>query len=269
MNKFECLNCHKILKSKQNLEYHLNKKTPCNINIVKEDNDYKNLNYGKNKLEIETKLLKEKLDDCKCVYCEKEFSRRDSVIKHIKNNCKKVKEIEKEKHTIFTKLKELEEENKQLLEVVKQKEIMEKENSQLKKYVLDLEKKIDFNIIGNNSNSDDIKEKKIELKNNSNSDDDIKEKKPKRKIPPSMRGLVWDKHIGLDQGKSKCLCCKETEITQMNFECGHIIAEACGGETKIGNLLPICNLCNKSMRTENLHVYQEKLNNFKQGKKIF
>jgi hypothetical protein len=264
MNKFECPKCHKILKSKQNLDYHLNKITPCNINVVKEDNDYKNFNYSKNKLEIEAKLLKENLDDCKCVYCEKKFSRRDSVIKHIKNNCKKVKEIEKEKHTIFTKMKELEEDNKKLhenfkdelnkklLEVVKNKETTEKENIQLKKYVLDLEKK-------------------IELNNNINSDDDIKAKKtkkPKRKIPPSMRGLVWDKHIGLDKGKSKCLCCKETEITQMNFECGHIIAEACGGETKIGNLLPICNQCNKSMRTENLHVYQEKLNNFKQGKKI-
>jgi hypothetical protein len=34
---------------------------------------------------------------CKCIYCQKEFTRKDSVMYHIKNNCKKVKEIEEEK----------------------------------------------------------------------------------------------------------------------------------------------------------------------------
>ena len=43
-----------------------------------------------------------------------------------------------------------------------------------------------------------------------------------------------------------------------NFEAGHIISHAKGGEDNIDNLLPICSLCNKSMGTENLIDYKLK-----------
>lgn len=78
--------------------------------------------------------------------------------------------------------------------------------------------------------------------------------KPKKKktIPSAIKKLVWNTHIGEDIGKAKCLCCKNTDITQMSFNCGHIIAEANGGEIIVSNLKPICQNCNSSMGTKNM-----------------
>jgi len=56
-------------------------------------------------------------------------------------------------------------------------------------------------------------------------------KKKKKPISSTIKKLVWNTNIGEEKGKSKCLCCKSTEITQMSFHCGHIIAESNGGET--------------------------------------
>jgi hypothetical protein len=72
-----------------------------------------------------------------------------------------------------------------------------------------------------------------------------------------MRIKVWNKHIGENIGKSKCLCCEEEEITQLKFDCGHIIAESKGGKMSINNLLPICKTCNSSMGNMNLYDYQK------------
>jgi hypothetical protein len=51
------------------------------------------------------------LNQRECAYCHKFFSRKNSVIYHIKHNCKIKKNIEKEKYEIFKKLK-LDEEKK-------------------------------------------------------------------------------------------------------------------------------------------------------------
>ncbi|NDG68463.1 MAG: hypothetical protein EB135_03170, partial [Proteobacteria bacterium] len=48
--------------------------------------------------------------------------------------------------------------------------------------------------------------------------------------------------------------------TQSIFECGHIIAEAKGGETSLENLRPICSTCNKSMKTINMNDYIKIIN---------
>lgn len=81
--------------------------------------------------------------------------------------------------------------------------------------------------------------------------------KPKKKkaIPSAIKKLVWNTHIGEDFGKSKCLCCKTTDITQLSFNCGHIIAEANGGEIIVSNLKPICQNCNSSMGTKNMNDF--------------
>lgn len=85
------------------------------------------------------------------------------------------------------------------------------------------------------------------------------EKKPKKKtIPVALKRNVWNKWIGEDIGKTKCLCCKLTEITMLNFVCGHIIAEANGGELKLDNLKPICVSCNSSMGVQNMNEYIQK-----------
>jgi 5-methylcytosine-specific restriction endonuclease McrA len=84
----------------------------------------------------------------------------------------------------------------------------------------------------------------------------VKEKK--KAIPKKIKILVWNKYIGEDEGSSKCLCCKVTKITQMNFVCGHILSESHGGEITIDNLRPICSECNSSMGTTNMNDFIKK-----------
>ena len=82
--------------------------------------------------------------------------------------------------------------------------------------------------------------------------------KPKKKtISQLLKRRVWAKHIGEEIGKTKCLCCNMSDITQLTFNCGHIISESSGGETNVENLLPICQSCNSSMGTQNLYEYKK------------
>jgi len=86
----------------------------------------------------------------------------------------------------------------------------------------------------------------------------VSEKQPssnKNSISSTMKRLVWNINIGEDIGKSKCMCCKTTDITQMSFHCGHVVANAKGGETIVSNLKPICQNCNSSMRTQNMNDF--------------
>jgi hypothetical protein len=74
----------------------------------------------------------------------------------------------------------------------------------------------------------------------------------KKQIPKKIRQLVWNKYIGEKFGAGICQCCKITEISQMNFHCGHITSEKNGGDMTLTNLLPICALCNSSMGSINM-----------------
>jgi hypothetical protein len=78
------------------------------------------------------------------------------------------------------------------------------------------------------------------------------ENNKKKAIPLTLKRNVWNKYIGETVGKTLCLCCKLTDITQMNFSCGHIISANNGGEVKLDNLRPICVSCNSSMGTKNM-----------------
>jgi hypothetical protein len=80
-------------------------------------------------------------------------------------------------------------------------------------------------------------------------------KKKKKTISATVKRLVWNTNIGEDIGKTKCMCCKSTDITQLSFNCGHIIAEANGGDTVVSNLKPICQNCNSSMGTKNMNDF--------------
>jgi len=91
-----------------------------------------------------------------------------------------------------------------------------------------------------------------------------KEKEPTKKqkkkaISSTIKRLVWNINIGEYIGKAKCLCCKSTDIIQMSFHCGHIIAEANGGESIVSNLKPICQNCNSSMGTKNMNEFMKSL----------
>jgi len=85
-------------------------------------------------------------------------------------------------------------------------------------------------------------------------------KKKKKTISSTIKKLVWNVNIGEEIGKTKCVCCKSTDITQMSFNCGHVIAEANGGETIVSNLKPICQNCNSSMGTKNMNEFMRSLN---------
>jgi 5-methylcytosine-specific restriction endonuclease McrA len=84
-------------------------------------------------------------------------------------------------------------------------------------------------------------------------------KKKKKHIPATIKRLVWNTHIGEEMGRAKCLCCKLTDITQLSFNCGHIVAESNGGELKVSNLKPICQNCNSSMGTKNMNEFMKSL----------
>lgn len=83
-------------------------------------------------------------------------------------------------------------------------------------------------------------------------------KNKKQKIPPNLKLQVWDKWIGIDKGKTKCLCCNYRDIYQASFSCGHVIAESRGGKLELNNLKPICGSCNSSMGVMNMGEYAEK-----------
>jgi len=89
-------------------------------------------------------------------------------------------------------------------------------------------------------------EKKIEPKRQPNN------KRKKRKIPKAVRDKVWNHYVGIEKGISKCICCNNQQISQNNFECGHVVAESKGGKETVTNLRPICGLCNRSMGNTNM-----------------
>lgn len=90
---------------------------------------------------------------------------------------------------------------------------------------------------------------------------DTKEKKdnvikPQRKsIPKKIKEMTWNKWIGKEKGTEKCVCCNDKEISQLDFECGHIISVNDGGHDEVDNLRPICKSCNRSMGTQNMKEF--------------
>jgi len=78
-------------------------------------------------------------------------------------------------------------------------------------------------------------------------------------ISKSMRMNLWHSYIGDEIGKTKCLCCNRNDITQMNFECGHIVSRHHGGSTTIENMMPICHMCNMAMGHNDLLIFKNQL----------
>ena len=64
------------------------------------------------------------------------------------------------------------------------------------------------------------------------------------------------------------MCCEKEPIKMFNFECGHVIAKANGGQMDIENLRPICGTCNKSMKTEHMSIFKKK-NNYGSINKLY
>jgi hypothetical protein len=77
----------------------------------------------------------------------------------------------------------------------------------------------------------------------------------KAKIPKHIKNLVWNKYIGADNATGKCICCRQATISNTSFDCGHVIAEANGGDMNINNLRPICRDCNAGMGTRSMNDF--------------
>jgi HNH endonuclease len=77
----------------------------------------------------------------------------------------------------------------------------------------------------------------------------------KQSIPKRVKEEVWNKYIGDDIPKHRCLCCKSIVIKMTDFHVGHVVSEKDGGTHAISNLRPICASCNHSMGTENMIEY--------------
>lgn len=80
-------------------------------------------------------------------------------------------------------------------------------------------------------------------------------KKKKRKIKAALRFACWRTYAGQDVAKTKCFCCRVSEITFSNFHCGHIVSHADGGLATLSNLRPICATCNGSMGRTNMKEF--------------
>jgi 5-methylcytosine-specific restriction endonuclease McrA len=83
-------------------------------------------------------------------------------------------------------------------------------------------------------------------------------KRAKATIPKAVRAAVWNTYVGEDVGCIKCTVCGVNNMSQLNFHCAHVTAEAEGGPTTVENLRPTCATCNTSMGTTNLHDFKNK-----------
>lgn len=79
----------------------------------------------------------------------------------------------------------------------------------------------------------------------------------KASVCKSMREQVWNTHFTKEVGSAKCVCCGIMDLTQLNFEVGHVIAESKGGQTAPDNLRPICKGCNTMMGTNNMKEWMK------------
>jgi 5-methylcytosine-specific restriction endonuclease McrA len=184
----------------------------------------------------------------KNIYYKKSNIYNKNFIDELLDAIYKEKIEEQEKH------KRLEEEKEK-----KQKELQEQQNIQTQKELQKLKKQnteTQKELQKIKKQNTEIKDKKQKLQKQpivkSKTDNNKKKKKP---ISATIKRLVWNTNIGEQIGKAKCMCCNVTDMTQMSFNCGHIIAESNGGETIVSNLKPICQNCNSSMGTKNMEEF--------------
>lgn len=88
-----------------------------------------------------------------------------------------------------------------------------------------------------------------------------KTKKPvtytKRNLSVAVRTAVWNTYIGREYGLGYCFVGCGEQISQANFECGHVQSRKFGGSNEIENLRPVCSRCNKSMGTQNMFEFMK------------
>jgi len=200
--------------------------------------------YGITKIEYE-KIIKIKEEELK--NCEEWINLNRPALIH------NIELIEKSIEEYNQKIQN----GRDLNEFVKLSELINKMKEELKVY----NDKLNALNIPKNIPKKEVKLKK-EKEQKPQKEPKIKEAKPPKEVKPkkksissTIKKLVWNTNIGEDIGKAKCVCCKSTDITQMSFNCGHVISEHNGGETIVSNLKPICQNCNSSMGIKNMNEF--------------
>ena len=132
MVKRQCHKCQAIFERKSHYDYHMNRKFDCTPNnIILNVNSKNSTNLQKITEINENKKFgqenKEKQENNKdeenftCSYCQKNFSTKYTLLRHLNDSCKAKKENDNEKENIF----------KMLLERDKRIEKIEKQNQLL------------------------------------------------------------------------------------------------------------------------------------------
>ena len=101
MVNYKCKNCGKEFKKKDDFIKHTEKKKkPCQINKIilyqynkdSTENTQNSTENTQNSTEVINKssdeLEKNSKDNIFCIYCKLNFTRKDSLKRHMKNNCK-------------------------------------------------------------------------------------------------------------------------------------------------------------------------------------
>jgi uncharacterized Zn-finger protein len=223
MVEYICDKCKKIFDHKSHYIEHINRKRPCVI----QENDKDKYHF--------------------CDFCDKRYNRKDNLTAHLKKCKNKLNnnfDILKEKIIDeITKNKKIDVKEKFIEELTKNK----KQENVEDKFIKELTK-------GNKI----IKEKNGKTTIINVTITKEKKKPIKRKtIPKTIKNQVWNKYIGAEYGIGECYVCSNN-IDSKHFECGHIIADASGGEVTVKNLRPVCSCCNKSIGSMNMDEFKNK-----------
>jgi hypothetical protein len=297
MKKYSCYRCSRGFARKSHLDAHLDKKNSCYDEIVDNDVcdnitkddiekyiDESECGFCKKKFAKKSNLMKHMKKNCQVI--KKKNINVDDILN--KKNDSKLKQLENENNNLKKIIEQRDNNFREQIEKIINDKLMIllegnkygicAKNSQSSEVLKNefpekskiIDETLDNKIFEKSKIIDETLDNKIFEKSkiiDETLDNKIFEKskikKTKKKIPKGFRLLVWQKYLGIEKGKGVCMCCEEKEITQLEFECGHIISEACGGELILNNILPICSLCNNSMGVQNLYHYKKKLFLFK------
>ena len=85
----------------------------------------------------------------------------------------------------------------------------------------------------------------------------------KKSIPKALRMKLWEQQFG-DTLSGNCFTCHRN-VKVDDFQAGHIIAEANGGQVTLSNLKVVCKPCNTSCGTMDLNAFKKVLETDEKG----
>jgi hypothetical protein len=241
-----CKRCGYTATTKASLIRHLQSKSPC---LTKDNNTAREV------LIAELQKREHKTDTTYCPTCNKLLA---------KTNLARHKKVCKENTQIYMVQESAEAIQNLQSQIDKLRDELQEHKGQatLTKVSLHLQAQINelrsefqiHNQLGTTQNKELMNhdDNRIHVQQPQNENIPIQIKTRKSKISQAIRIVCWNTYVGEDIGKTHCLCCKTNSITQHNFHCGHVTAEANGGKLQVENLRPICAVCNNSMGTTSM-----------------